>query len=291
MPEWLGEMPIWEIIMFSVIGVGVVLILILYFTEKVGKKTFEGTSFVLAVFAIAFAVIQFYDAKEHSHGLRLIDKAVSTRFIGVFPKNLVDIGEVVAGTDKQLDVMVDFVGYGHYSAPVQFEAYLRKIEDLRQRNIPFRMLVYELKKAHETHASQFTQQIFNDVSGAKNGKPDVKFVAFCNKFNQGHLPKTKAEFDELLFHKQQDYIVEMLERGVQVRKTTSEMPFYLWNQDDQDAVFSFLNADNKGDREVSFRTRDSNIVKDAFKRRFDAYWEHSQDIHLIVVQGNHTIDW
>ena len=291
MPAWLTELPHWEIGLISFIFIAILVTLALYYFGKIGRTVFEGISFVLTVFAIGFAVIQFSDAKEHSHGLESLKESASTHFVGIFPKNLAEINKVIAEADDHLDIMVDFVGYGHYSAPDDFDKYQRKIEDLAQRGKAVQMLIYERGKAQQIHDSQFTKQNFEDASGVKTGRPDLKFVAFCNKYNQGRLPTTKPEFDGLLFHKQEDYITDLLERGVRIRKTREDLPFYLWNEDDEAAIFSFLNEDAQGDREVSFRTYDARILRDAFKKRFQALWNRSQDVHLNVVNGNHTIDW
>src|SRR6202044_2058298 len=103
---------------------------------------------------------------------------------------------------------------------------------------------------------------------------------FCERFNAGKIPSSKAEFDLLLFRKQRDYIKDLRDCGVQIRVTEAELPFFLWDEDDQDAVFSFLNEDLPGAREASFRTRDANLILDTFKVRFCKRWNEAEALEI-----------
>ena len=76
----------------------------------------------------------------------------------------------------------------------------------------------------------------------------------------------------MLFERQQAYIRELLKRGVEIRATPHELPFYFWNADGDEVVFSFWNTGTNGTGEISFRTREQNIIKDAFMGRFESIW-------------------
>src|SRR5437870_2700524 len=106
---------------------------------------------------------------------------MSTRFIGFFPKNLHDIDELASRADRGLDIMCDYVGYGHYSDPDGFDRYYRKLQDLAARHIPVRMLVYTRGKAENVYDTQFTEEQFCDALTAR--KPNL--VRFCQKFDIG----------------------------------------------------------------------------------------------------------
>lgn len=249
----------------------------LHMSGLFGKDALDRITLALAVSAIVFAIWQFRDARAAESTMSAISQQLTTRFVGIFPKNLEEINDNIKHTDYFLDIMVDFVGYGHYSAPEEFDTYFRKLEDLRSVNkIPIRMLIYTRKKGGDVHDSQFKEAQFKEAYRTR----DKKLVAFAEKWNKGQIPASKPEFDELLFRKQRDYIKELSERGVLIRATDDDLPFYLWNLDDQVAVFSFLNEDIPGAREVSFWTRDRSLVVDTFKVRFCKLWNTAGNIEI-----------
>jgi hypothetical protein len=250
----------------------------LHSSGKIGKEAFDRTTLALAVSAIVFATWQFRDSRVQEAGMESLSKQMSTRFIGMFPKNLEAINEIMANADRSVDIMSDFAGYGHYSSPKEFDKYLRKLEDLRSQEqpLPIRLLIYTRKQGSRVHDSQFTEELFKRALSEK----DPRLISFCKRFNGGQIPSSKQEFDSLLFRKQRDYIKDLKDRGVEIRVTETELPFFLWDEDDEEAVFSFLNEDLPGAAEVSFRTRDANLIVGTFKVRFCKRWNEADDVEI-----------
>jgi hypothetical protein len=240
---------------------------------RISKDVLDGTTLILAVAAIVFAMWQFRDSRIQEARMEALSKQASTRFAGFFPKNLKDINQVLADADRSLDIMSDFVGYGHYSAPDEFDRYLWKLEDLSShRRLPIRMLIYTLEKGRQIHNAQFTE---SDFRKAKDSN-DERLIAFCGRFNNRQVPNSKQDFDDLLFRKQRDYIKALDALGVQIRVTKEDLPFYFWDEDDNDAVISFLDVDS----ESSLRTRDTSLILDTFKVRFCRLWNKADDLEL-----------
>jgi len=251
--------------------------LALHSSGKIQKQTLERTTLTLAVAAIIFAAWQFRDARVQEERMADLSKELTTRFVGIFPKNMKDINEVVADTNGHLDIMCDFVGYAHYSASREFIKYLRQLEDLRiQKRLPIRLLVYTLEKGQKTHDTQFTDKSFQKAVADE----DPKLLNFCQSYNKGRLPASKGEFDALLFQRQREYMKILKDVGVRIRITSQELPFFLWDDDDQEAVFSFLNEDLPDAREVSFRTRDRSLIQETFKVRFCRFWDTASDVEI-----------
>jgi hypothetical protein len=216
---------------------------------------------------------QFRDSRIQEARMEMLSKQASTRFAGFFPKNLKDINHVLADADRSLDIMSDFVGYGHYSAPDEFDRYLRKLEDLRsQKNLTIRMLIYTRETGGKIQNAQFDE---NDFRKAKDTN-DERLIAFCARHNNRQVPNSKQELDDLLFRKQRDYIKVLDALGVQIRVTKEVLPFYFWDEDDNDAVISFLDADS----EPALRTRDTSLILDTFKVKFCELWNKADDLEL-----------
>lgn len=297
--------------------IGAILFLVgLHVSRRVNKERLEWVTIFLAVAAIVFAVWQFHDARHQESRMEGLAEQMTTRFVGFFPKNMRDVNEVVSHAEKTLDIMTDYVGYGHYSAPEEFDRYLRKLEDLRVKGVVVRMIVYSKRQAEGRYRTQFTDDEFKAALGlptARNkhpSSPSDKMEAFCRKFNYGFCEDfdddqkrkdlKREDFQTFMFHRQLDYMEDLLERGVQIKQTSAEqgdqpLPFFLWCEDNHEAVFTFINEerDTSAPREVSFRTRDSRLVEDTLERRFDEMWrsDKNQQVALVVIKGGKRPSW
>jgi len=231
---------------------------------------------------------------------------------------------VVNKAHKSVDVMCDYVGYGHYSAPRQFDLYFRKLVDMRGRGVQVRMLVYERQMAENMYANQFI------TSRLKEEDQWERLKAFCkeneNKFydplwqkinecepqvkewiaqtqagihlagrNSADLDKAldsiKKDFARVMFDRQAAFMKELLQRGIEIRQTKEKLPFFMWCEDGREAVFAFLHEAARGEREVSFRTRDSRLVADSFERKFEFLFDEADQIRLVNVAGHLEPDW
>jgi hypothetical protein len=234
-------------------------------------------TFALAVAAIVFASFQFDDSRNQEKTMNRLASEMSTHFAGFFPKNMKDINDILLRVDKRVDIMADFVGYGHYSAPEQFDIYFRQLEDLKSdQNKRIRILVYTSATAGKVQDNQFSSKWF------ANANKDPLLKRFCARHNGGQMPKDRQGFDTLMFREQRRYIEDLKNRGIDIRVTDSELPFFLWDEDDQEAVFSFIHDFNEDweTLEVSFRTRDTSLIVDTFKVKFCKLWNEAREVEL-----------
>jgi hypothetical protein len=292
--------------------------------EKVPRFLFDGVTLTLATFAIAFALWQFRDARRQQREMTTIAGQMATRFAGFFPNNLQEINQVIRKAQKGLDVMSDYVGYGHYSAPLQFDLYFRTLLDLAGQNVAIRMLVYARDTAQEMHEVQFISDTLKDLEKWAQLKKfckryetnfesalwekirtcDSKITAWNQKMKDGNNPSAqesgeldtelaslRVDFDRLMFDRQLMYMKELLERGIEIKKTPEKLPFFMWCEDRHEAVFAFLHETSKEEREVSFLTRDSRFVADSFEKKFDYLFKNAEQIKLINVAGQLEPDW
>jgi hypothetical protein len=233
------------------------------------RQWFDIVTLVLAVLAIVFAIVQFVDSYVQKKELNAISDSMSTHFIGEFPKNILQITQVASQSTKTLDVMVDFPGYGHYSSPEEFKRYFRTLIDLRtDKRIAVRMLIYDAKLGSDSRNRQLRPSF----------EKRMQTTAFLHFFKDEHpgieMPKNYDEFDQKMTELQKKYEQELAENGIYIRHTSTPLMFFLWLEDGEDAVFSFLNNE-EGSTELSFRTRDSAFIR-TFKDTFEQLWKASQ---------------
>jgi hypothetical protein len=232
------------------------------------RRLSDPTMFVLAVVAILFAVIQFFDSRHQLTELNQVAQSMSTSYVGEFPKNMDSIVKLVGEATSKLDIMVDFPGYGHYSDPDRFKLYSRALQDAAGK-LTVRLLIYSEKAAQETRLRQFRRDDFADKT-----KTEL-FQRFFKRINPNlGVPTSYDEFDNKLTQMQHYYESEFLRVGVNVRHTSERLQFYLWLEDNDDAVFSFQNSVRE-EHEIAFRTRDGKLIE-TFTGTFSDLWNRAE---------------
>lgn len=251
------------------------LIILLYTLSKLHlllpfleSRPFTITTFVLAAVAIIFGSIQFADSRRHSKKMEDIAGSMSTRYIGVFPKNLEDILEVVDLADRELLVMADFVDYGHYSNPRGYEKFAERIKEARDRGVEVKLLVYDRIQATKALEEQFPEGKW----ATEKESPEHRH--FVSVYPGIVPPDSHEEFLHLLRRKGRELDGQLLDKKVEIRVLPDQQQLFFWLEDDEDAVFSFENI-GEGDP-LCFRTRDAKIIE-IFRCIFKRNWASSQD--------------
>jgi hypothetical protein len=277
---------------------------VLHSTGQIEKDLYDNMTLTLAVSAIAFAFWQFRDSQIQEDRMKHLASVMTTRFVGYFPKNLRDINEVVSHASIKLDVMSDYVGYGHFSDPEEFQRYFRQLQDLSGRRVKIRMLVFTREEAERTYKTQFTDAQF--LEQFKEGSRLMRYCEiFCHGFGENFLKKVKADgnalstqevtdlrtqFDRFMFDRQLFYMKDLLERGVEIKQTSDKLPFFLWCEDGHEAVFGFLHEHAANEREVAFRTRDGSLIEHTFEVKFEALWNDPKTVP-VTTQGHAEPNW
>jgi hypothetical protein len=267
----LGERTIDLLLLKYFFAAGMIFVLAIVFNRLSRYGWLKDVGDILAVLAILFAVIQFVDARLQKHEMNTIAKSMSTRFVGLFPKNLLEITEVLGKGTKYVYIMADFVDYGAYSFPLAFKAYLEKLKEARLQGATVRIICYDQQLSDQELAEQFSDQDFLQERTSRR---------FQNYFaiNSGvPVPSSAGELRKLLADAQRSYILELSKLGVEFSYFPERAEFFLWLEDDEEAVFAFKSQGRK-QREFSFRTQDTNLISQ-FRQIFDRRWRTSSKAH------------
>jgi hypothetical protein len=81
-------------------------------TEHSGLITAIGTIFTIV--ALVLAIIQASISKTSNKQILEVSKSLSTRYLGKFPKDFIEIINHIDSSNKSLKIIVDFATYGHY---------------------------------------------------------------------------------------------------------------------------------------------------------------------------------
>jgi hypothetical protein len=239
------------------------------------KNWMEVVTFVLAVIAIIFAVVQFSDSRH------LLEET-STKYIGSFPDNMDDINSLLDRSHQELLILVDYAGYGLYSKPDKFDDYIKKIIKLRQAIPPqrVRMLVYSSR----VQEIKFRQEQFEKESWEKI-KADPRFKDLFGTYHtEMETPKTYDSFISSILTLQAQTEKKLCNNGVEIEHLDQSSAIFFWLEDGNNAVFAINNRAGNN-RELSFSTRDGKLI-DSLQSMFNRLWE---DRYKSDLQGCHPI--
>lgn len=221
------------------------------------SSAFQGTSIVLACVAVVFAFM-------HIKRMEDIAKCMSTRYIGVFPKDLEDIVEVVRTASWELLIMTDSVAYGHYSKPEAHQRFIDELHKARARGVKIRFLVYDDGPRLQAMNRQFDPQKFSKTQDSREFDH-----YFRRAFSGIKTPDTHASLLDRLGGEEREFRRQLLARGVEICFLPTEEQLFFWLEDDDDAVFSFENIGAADP--LCFRTRDAKLIE-TFRCIFDGKW-------------------
>jgi hypothetical protein len=237
-----------------------------------------GAAEVLAVIAIAFAVVQFIDAREEQHVLTSIALSMSTQFVGAFPENVPDVASVVDKAQRSVKIIVDFVGHGQYSAPQSHLLYLHAIESALARNVKVEMICYTEVRANVERLDQFGDNEF----ATKDNKKFEEYFRFKKMPEAG----STAELHKVLKDQNDAAMQHLSTLGLSLKYLHDPAAFFLWLSDDAEAVFAFRDFKKKAIG-LSFRTKDRNLV-DQFAAIFKGHWENAKDSYFWTEQADNV---
>jgi hypothetical protein len=270
---------------------------------------------ILALLAIIFATIQFFDSLHLKTKMRTVlsresevltrteavakriegvgqqiegvSRTLSSRYVGTFPKNLKEINEVVSHADRFVMLLTDWVGYAMYSAPEVYEKYTRHIRDLRrpEKSVPIYVIAYDAACCKEHFKDQFPPERFEEE------KTKLRFTTFFDFYRKAKpKPKTYEAFLTEMLAIEEELRADLTNLGVQIQELNQRSLVLLWMEDGEEAVFCFQ-THGGNERGLSFRTRDIGLLtslRDLFGARWTGNLPPLPHEHRVEASANMT---
>ncbi len=246
-------------------------------TSKINWRRFFSLKLIdlFAIAAVAFAYIQFHDAKKTLETL-------PTRYMADFPENIGGIiDKIILPSQQSLTIISDYPIYGIYSNSQKAVEYRTKILD-KANSINVKLIFYDYKTRKQQFIFQFnlkedslnSPEYFKteflahsckkDTNNFKKGSLDFtcrgdKMGNFIETFKDT-MPKTCNDFFETM-NKHHLRFIEDLKIGHNTIIDTISFPLSsaFWLSDNSALAFS-LNSLGKKAQESTFLTRDPSII-------------------------------
>jgi hypothetical protein len=190
--------------------------------------------------------------------LERIGDALSTRYAGSFPGYLKDVKRLLRQSKSRVRVMCDFVGHGSFTDPdnwekVAWEAELAlkghtsgKGDYINERNASVTITVlcaqpHVQKDLLEQQFRVFSSDTLWSDQILKRGDSDLSELVrkFDFKPSGEFETWTRSDFLTQMEKQEASFINKLRRLGAHVKRTESPLPFYLWIQDDTEAIFAF----------------------------------------------------
>jgi hypothetical protein len=225
---------------------------------------------VLALIAIAFGLVAIYyewrlhdGFKEQKTKIEDVVLSVHTGYEGKFPDNLDRVVDFIASLPKgqELLILVDFLGYGHYSAPDKYDKYV----DALLATSKVRMLIY----GEDSAKASITAQFQDDFAGISETNTFKKYL----RHHQDQIqppPTNFGEFKNTLIRIQDHFAQQITAKNnVEVRAISSNEAVLFWLSKNE-MIFAFPNLQDV-EKGFSFRTRDPELIE-IFHTQFETKW-------------------
>ncbi len=244
----------------------------------------------LGISALLFGAIQFRDAKSTIRNLELIsdglekstgrmeglsqelasstvhlEEQLSTRRVGVFPRFLPKIVELLRSANESVLIFCDFPAYGDFSSPHSSE-YAARVKEKEDK-------VSLLCLSQVERSKLVGEQIPADDWNAWLEAHSDKLQAFLKRSrldgNHDHRTVARNQLLHILNERDTRALDSEFARAT-VHTTNLVMPLYFWIVDGERAIFSLAPLLKADALEVGFHTTDQDLIK-AFEDIFERY--------------------
>jgi len=212
------------------------------------------------------------DLAKQTSGLKDISGSVSTRFVGAFPENMREIIELLKSARETIEIVVDFPGYGQYSALKYHKEYIKALIEARHKKVAIRIICYQLALVRKERMEQFPDITPEEWAQKISEK---KFNDYFAEFKDLPRPGDRAGLRDALTRRDRGLIEELHHPQLTWKFHPELAAFFLWRIDNAEAIFTFKNV-GRTDVGLSFRTHDGNLVKQ-FGDIFDRRWNNAKD--------------
>lgn len=245
---------------------------------------------IAAVVAVILATIQFKDAREHkrdlaeqmgqleeqTRGLLKIEQSLSTRYLGLFPRYVTEITELVKQARQEILILCDYPAYACFSDAKACLLYERAIEDKIIDGVKIRLICYDDDSRAEFHEKQFPQRgsQWSEWKSHRDNRPRLETM-FRDYRNAARLTATSIDeidelgFEQLMLAANRRVRDETFVKAAQMIEVNTYMPIYFWLVDDTEAVFSIPSLTDKA-VEHGFRTISNDFIH-AFRDMWERY--------------------
>lgn len=207
------------------------------------------------IITLLLAIVSLIAAHYQLRSMRDIAGSMTTKFVGRFPDHMPEVIRLLESAEREVTILCDLLGYGHYSSPEQCRRYRATILKL-SGDVKFNIAIYSPKRADQVAQEQLGKS-FEKISSSRTYNRWLEFYGISPQ----DAPKNIDEFYDR-FKRNYDDQLQCFDMGsIEINQVDQKtIPVFFWIVDERDAVFSFpsLSIDPP---EVAFKTSDRSLIE------------------------------
>lgn len=271
------------------------------------KEILTLTVELATIIALVLAFIQLRGAKEHklelskqmnkleqqTMGLEAIQQSLSTRYLGLFPRYLGDLAELVRQADQEIRILCDYPAYGCFSDAKAFLAYRRAIEDKSNAGVKVYLLCYNEDKRAQFNDEQFPQGGAEWSAWKSKKENHARLEPLLQDYRKSaELAISSVEeldetgFKKLMLAADRKMLDETFSKATNTTEIETFIPIFFWLIDGREAVFSIASLSGEVS-EHGFRTVSSDFII-AFKDMWERYARAALTSAVVPLAGSDT---
>lgn len=221
---------------------------------------------------------QLKSAQEHAASISLALESANAKLEGIqektltiavssFPFNLNVLIELINGSEAELAIACDFIGYAMYSNLLTFPTYFESLQRALNRKVKIRLLLYGLDTARQAIGKQLPPE------GYLQERESNSCTDYFRRWHSDRVcPNSYDEFRDILLKDEEELVAKL--DGVELKVMDHSLLTFVWIVDQTRAcVFSFRN-DGKDEAGMTFRSKDE-LIATNFRNVFDSEWKRA----------------
>ena len=229
---------------------------------------------LLALGALGLGVYHERQLRSALSELTNVQRALSTRYLGTFPRFLRDIVNEINHAQDSIVISCDFPAYGCFSDPRVALEYKHALEKRAADGVKIELICLDAATRRRYAREQFTEETWQQWQ--RDPRARERLVEFLKKRHITDTPEVSIDaFMKELETIDESYLKDVFAGSVQ--EISVGLPVYYWIVDSQSAIFAIsAMSDTEGWEEYGFITADHALIQafQEMRARYRKYYSN-----------------
>lgn len=214
---------------------------------------------LVAAGALALGVYHEKQLRITLTELANVQRTLSTRYLGPFPRFLPAIAQEIQRAQERVDIFCDYPAYGFYSDGRSAREYRHALEAKASESVVIDLTCLNADLRHRYEREQYSDAIWTSIMASPFEKRKAEeFIR--SRSNTDAIACTRDAFIEALDDVDTAFLRDVFMR--RAREIQLDIPLYFWIVDERVAIFAVpTSPETKGWEEYGFVTSDFRLIQ------------------------------
>ncbi len=221
-------------------------------------------------------------AERHLSALKNVQREITTKPIGQFPRYLKPIAELLEHAKEEIIILCDFPAYGSFSAHHDFVDYRHALEKVIDKGVKVEITCLDSKRRENLVHEQFAEEE-NNWKAWRDKPENGNRIELLFRGQGMDKPVSEISFDDFAqaLKDEDRQVLTQTFAEARSQQIKAHIPIYFWIVDGDSAIFAIPNYSKRA-VEHGFQTHDRNLIV-GFKELRERYL----NLHEQAQDGRH----